>query len=258
MAQALAQGIANSEKFAEAQVYFFDPSDESAEKFAQVHSAAMRCSDLESVTAKCQTLLLAVKPQIMPSVLAALKSHVNENHLVASVAAGIGIETYKSELNIERVVRVMPNTPCLIGKGMSGVAVSKSASESDRDVVVDLMSAVGQVMVVDESQLDAVTGMSGSGPAYVFNFIEALMDGGVACGLSVHQARMLAVQTVLGAAGLVESSSDQTPSELTAQVTSPGGTTLAGLKALEDGGFKKIVESAVIAARDRSIQLAAT
>eukprot|EP00956_Cyclotella_meneghiniana_P045425 scaffold368165_cov83-Cyclotella_meneghiniana.AAC.6 len=177
--------------------------------------------------------------------------------VIISIAAGITLETLEKALPGRRVVRVMPNTPCLVGEAACGFALGTLATDEDRTLVKTLLDAVGLSMEVSETLLNAVTGLSGSGPAYVFQFIEALSDGGVRAGLPRNVATMLAAQTVKGAAEMVLSTGKH-PGQLKDAVTSPGGTTIAGVEALEKGGFRATTISAVTAATKRSMQLGGT
>lgn len=174
--------------------------------------------------------------------------------VIISIAAGVTLAALESALPGHRVVRVMPNTPCLVGEAACGFALGSLATENDRNLVSSLLSAVGVSVEVAEGLLDAVTGVSGSGPAYVFQFIEALSDGGVRAGLPRAVATRLAAQTVKGAAEMVLKTGKH-PGELKDAVTSPGGTTIAGVEALEKGGFRAATISAVTAATKRSMQL---
>ena len=176
--------------------------------------------------------------------------------LVISIMAGVTISRIQELTQAKRVVRVMPNTPCLVGEGASGIAAGAGADADDIKRVSQLLQSVGTVVEVAEEQMDAVTGVSGSGPAYVFRFIESLIEGGVAEGLSRDVAATLAVQTVLGAAKLVVETGED-PAVLRDRVTSPGGTTLAALNSLEADGFDRAIVSAVAAAVARSKELAA-
>lgn len=200
-------------------------------------------------------VVLAIKPQQMSGVLAELKSLLNSQHLVISIAAGVPIKSLLAGLGEStRVVRVMPNTPCLVGASASGFAIGGAASRDDATLVEKLLSSVGIAVAVDEKLLDAVTGLSGSGPAYVYQIIEALSDGGVRVGLPRDVATKLAAQTVLGAAKMVLETG-QHPGQLKDVVTSPGGTTIAGLHALERGGLRAALMNAVEAATNRSKEL---
>jgi pyrroline-5-carboxylate reductase len=188
-------------------------------------------------------------------VLTGLRSKFTTNHLLISIAAGVTLAKLESALPPgARVIRVMPNTPALVGRAASAFALGKCATPADGELARRLLSAVGIAFQVKEPLLDAVTGLSGSGPAYVFQFIEALSDGGVAAGLPRDLATKLAAQTVLGAAKMVLETG-QHPGALKDQVTSPGGTTIEGLHELEKGRMRAIVMSAVRAATEKSKKL---
>lgn len=177
------------------------------------------------------------------------------SHLLISIAAGITLAAIEAKVHTSvRVVRVMPNTPSLVGQGATAIALGKYASREDEAFALELFNAVGSAYAVEEKVLDAVTGLSGSGPAYVFLFIEALADGGVRAGLPRAVALALAVQTVKGAATMVQETGVH-PGELKDRVTSPGGTTITGVHALERGGFRGTVMDAVMEASKRSAEL---
>lgn len=255
MAQAIGRGIAGSSGIAEMPARFFDPDDAAAGGFSTGHPDAIRVASAAELAGQCRLLVLAVKPQVMPEVLADLQPVVESGHLVVSVAAGVTLATLGQRLSTERLIRAMPNTPCLIGRGMTALAAAPAASAADRERVRIMFDAVGDVVEVDESRIDAVTGLSGSGPAYVFSFIESLIAGGVEAGLEESLARQLALQTVLGAGQLMRATG-KSAAELRHQVTSPGGTTLAGLEALHQAGFARAVTAAVSAATHRAGELA--
>ena len=175
--------------------------------------------------------------------------------LFISIAAGVTITAIEEALGSDaRVIRVMPNTPALIGQGASAYALGTHATASDSELAASLLASVGTVAEVPEKLLDAVTGLSGSGPAYVYTIIEALADGGVLCGLPKDKAVQLAAQTVAGAANMVLSTGEH-PAALRDQVTSPGGTTIAGLQTIEAGNLRATLIDAVEAACSRSKQL---
>lgn len=206
------------------------------------------------VAAACDVLILAVKPQNVADVLAELKPALAPRHLVISIAAGVTLAQLAAGLGDGvRLVRVMPNTPCLVGASASGYAV-KSADGADAAIVARLFGAVGKAVRVAEPQLDAVTGLSGSGPAYVYVMIEALADGGVKAGLPRDVAVALAAQTVLGAAKMVLDTGTH-PAALKDAVASPGGTTIAGLHALERAGVRAALMDAVETATRRATEL---
>ncbi|MGD1087112.1 MAG: pyrroline-5-carboxylate reductase [Verrucomicrobiota bacterium] len=200
-------------------------------------------------------LILATKPDQVGGVLSEIHDGFTKNHLLISIAAGVTISKLENLLPAAaRVIRVMPNTPALVGEGAAGFALGESATAMDGELAKKLLSAVGVAFQVKESLLDAVTGLSGSGPAYVYQFIEALSDGGVAAGLPCDIATKLAAQTVLGAARMVLETG-QHPGALKDQVISPGGTTIEGLHALEKGKLRATVMSAVRAATEKSKKL---
>jgi pyrroline-5-carboxylate reductase len=203
-----------------------------------------------------EVLILSVKPADIPGLLddtvvpAAREQGLD--FLTISVAAGVTIRSIREKLGDgARICRVMPNTPVLIGEGMSAYSLSDSCSPADAGLVERIFSACGRVVGVDENLMDAVTGLSGSGPAFVYSFIEALAEGGVSSGLSYKAALDLAAQTVVGAAKMVQETGEH-PSVLRSRVMSPGGTTVAGLRALERGAFRDAVMSAVAEAAARS------
>jgi len=198
-------------------------------------------------------VLIAVKPQHVPDVAASLAGTGTQR--VLSIAAGVTIASLEGWLDDgTRVVRCMPNTPALVGKGAAGLAAGTTATEADLNWASSILSAVGTATVFPESQLDAVTGLSGSGPAYLFLVAEAMTAAGIDVGLSPDDANTLARQTLLGAATLLADSPDD-PAQLRANVTSPGGTTAEGIKALEAAGVRDAFLDAIRAATARSIEL---
>lgn len=262
MATALAAGFVR-ELLTPGQICGFDPSESARQKFAEaIGTGATVSPDLASIVQDATVIVLAVKPQVMSEALKSLSRTCRTADwnsasapLAVSVAAGITLQKLSDGLpSGSRLVRVMPNTPCLIGRGASGIAAGSTATAADLSLVKDLLQTVGIVETVPESLLDAVTGLSGSGPAYVFQLIEALSDGGVKMGLPRATATRLAAQTVAGAAEM-QLSTGQHPAVLKDSVTSPGGTTIAGLHALESGGFRAALINAVEAATLRSKQL---
>lgn len=203
-----------------------------------------------------EVVILAIKPQHVEGVLDQIEPAITPDKLVISIMAGI--PTLKIEANLVsgcRVVRAMPNTPALIGAGATAVSAGRKASADDLDLARQIFAMVGVAVTVEEKLMDAVTGLSGSGPAYVFTFIEALSDAGVKTGLPRDVAAQLAAQTVLGSARMAVETGEH-PSLLREKVTSPGGTTIAALHALENGCFRGTIMSAVEAACTRSKELA--
>lgn len=258
MATALASGFVR-EIVTPAQIIGSDPSDESRSAFSSaVGAGVIVASSPEECLAAAQIIFLAVKPQMMKAAISDLLDALDSNQLVVSIAAGTSIQTLEALLpSRQRVVRVMPNTPCLVGKGASGISPGTHATEDDVTTICRLLQTVGIVESVPEHLLDAVTGLSGSGPAYVFQMIEALSDGGVKVGLPRQTATRLAAQTLVGAAELLLQTEEH-PGVLKDAVTSPGGTTIAGIQALEQAGLRAALIDAVEAATNRSKELGAS
>jgi len=254
MAEALAKGFIAKGIVRSEQVHAYDISEARRELFANVLKVNVHESNDSAVKA-AQVVLLAVKPQYLTSTMQTVKPENWEGKLVVSIAAGVTIATLKSVLPASsKVVRIMPNTPCLVGESASAIAVSKEVTPEEQDIVKSLFDTVGVTISVDETYLDAVTGLSGSGPAYVFLTIEALSDGGVRAGLPRQVATKLAAQTVMGAAKMVLETGRH-PGELKDMVTSPAGTTIAGVHALEDHGIRAAFIDAVHKATMRSKEL---
>ena len=254
MATALAKGFVNAEMVFPREITAADPFDAARKHFADETGANIAASNRE-VADSARVLILATKPDQVGAVLAEISGTFTKKHLLISIAAGVTIARLEGGLPAgARVIRVMPNTPALVGAGASAFALGKSATAADGELAQKLLSAVGLALPVKESLLDAVTGLSGSGPAYVYQFIEALSDGGVAAGLPRDIATRLAAQTVLGGAKMVLETG-QHPGTLKDQVTSPGGTTIEGLHELEKGRLRGVVMSAVRAATEKSKKL---
>lgn len=257
MATALARGCVASGLAEDAGVIASDPSESARQAFEEAVAGAKTTDNNAEVLSEGATIVLAVKPQKMDEALATLRQAVEPRHLLVSIAAGVTLDRLAAGLPAgTRLIRVMPNTPCLVGMGASAFARGKSATEEDARLVAQLLGAVGEVDEVDEHLLDAVTGLSGSGPAFVYTAIEALAAGGVRAGLPAELALKLAVQTTRGAAEMIRQTA-QTPETLRDQVTSPGGTTVAGLRSLASGGFSETLGGAVEAATQRSKELGA-
>lgn len=255
MATALIEGMLRA-KLAEATaITASDPAPAARSALAASSGIAVVESNLE-VAGQSDVIVLAVKPQTMVQALEALRPVVTAEHLVVSVAAGTTIATIADVLGSDRrVIRVMSNTPALVGQGASAFALGPGVTAGDEALVKSLLEGVGVAVAVPESLLDAVTGLSGSGPAFVYLMIEALSDGGVRAGLPRDVATLLAAQTVLGAARMVLDTGLH-PGVLKDQVASPGGTTIAGLHALEQAGVRGAFMDAVLAASRRAAELA--
>lgn len=255
MATALATGFTRELVKAD-RIYGADPFEASRNQFRDTVGDAVTVAATAADCLKhADIIFLSVKPQMMQSVLQDIRSLLTDNRLVVSIAAGVNIATLESWLPEEcRLVRVMPNTPCLIGRGASGVSRGSHATEADERAITELLQTVGLVENVPEKLLDAVTGLSGSGPAYAFQIIEALSDGGVKVGLPRDVATRLAAQTLAGAAEMVLQTGEH-PGALKDAVTSPGGTTIAAIHEMEQGGVRAALMNAVEAATAKSIEL---
>lgn len=256
MATALIRGMIRAGTTDAASVSASDPDEASRAALAKETGVEVTDSN-RAVAERSDVLVLAVKPQSMSRVFEQIRQVVRPEQLVISIAAGVSMATLASGLgSVRRLVRVMPNTPSLLGAGASGYCLGPHATADDEEIVRSCLVSVGMAYRVPESLLDAVTGLSGSGPAFVYVIIEALSDGGVRVGLPREVATALAAQTVMGAARMVLETGEH-PGVLKDQVTSPGGTTIAGLHALERGGIRAALIDAVQAATLRSAELAA-
>jgi pyrroline-5-carboxylate reductase len=254
MATALAKGFIRAGLVAPKQVFGSDVVSAARVAFGKTTGARIVTANTK-VSELASALILAVKPDQTAGVLDEIRDSFTPRHLLISIAAGVTTAKLESALPPRaRVIRVMPNTPALVGASATGFALGKSATRADGDLAQRLFSAVGVAFQLKETLLDAVTGLSGSGPAYVYQFIEALSDGGVAAGLPRDVATKLAAQTVLGAAKMVLDTG-QHPGTLKDMVTSPGGTTIEGLHELEKGKLRGTVMSAVRAATEKSRKL---
>ena len=254
MARALASGFVRAGFVASKDVFVADVFAVAANDFAQQISGAIICENNAEVVRNSDVVFLAVKPQSVSQVASGVSKSFGEDKLLVSICAGVTVATLQQQLGAHRLIRVMPNTPCLVGAGASAFCLGGHASDDDADLVRKLLGAVGVVVQLAETQLNAVTGLSGSGPAFVYQVIEALSDAGVCVGLSRDVAQSLATQTVLGAAKMVAETSEH-PAVLKDRVASPGGTTIAGLRALESAGLRAALMDAVVAATERSNEL---
>jgi len=254
MATALAKGFVRAEIVFPREIIASARSAATRKCFA-TETGAKPTSANSDVLKFANVIILGVKPVQVAELLSEQRDNFTKQHLLISIAAGVTLAKLENLLPAgTRVIRVMPNTPALVGEAASAFALGKSATAADGELAKKLLSAVGLALQVKESLLDAVTGLSGSGPAYVYQFIEALSDGGVAAGLPRDIATKLAAQTVLGGAKMVLETG-QHPGALKDQVTSPGGTTIEGLHALERGKLRATVISAVHAATEKSKKL---
>lgn len=254
MATALAKGFIQAGLVKPADLVASDPVEAARAHFAQETGAQVKPSNVE-VFKNAMVVFLAVKPNQVNGVLAEIRAYFTEQHLLISIAAGVPLGRLEGSLpSNARLIRVMPNTPATVGASASAYALGKSATKADGELANKLLSAVGVAYELSEGLLDAVTGLSGSGPAYAFLMIEALGDGGVAAGLPRDIATKLAAQTLLGSARMVLESGLH-PGVLKDMVTSPGGTTIEGLHELEKGKVRAALISAVRAAAEKSRKL---
>jgi pyrroline-5-carboxylate reductase len=245
----LAAGVCDSDA-----LWASDPVAARRDRLKSLFSIRVGAENRQAVT-WADIVILAVKPQSLPTVLTEIGADLNRV-LVISIAAGVTIQSIASQASPgTRIIRAMPNTPALVREGITALAWAEEVREEDSLVARTIFEAVGRVIPVEERLMDAVTGLSGSGPAYVFLVLEALADGGVKMGLPRQTAELLAVQTVLGAARMVLETGTH-PATLKDRVASPGGTTIAGLHQLEQGKFRATLMGAVEAATKRSQELA--
>ena len=253
MAEAMVGGLLSGQVSSAESIWATDPIAERRDRLKSQYGILVGSSNREAI-AWADVAVLAVKPQMIPAVLSELGPML-AHALVITIAAGVTIRTIAEGAGgTARVVRAMPNTPAVVREGMTALSMGAGVSDDDVRLVRSIFESVGLVVMVEERLLDAVTGLSGSGPAYVFQAIEALADGGVMMGLPRQTAELLAAQTVLGAARMVLASGEH-PAQLKDRVASPGGTTIAGLHRLEQGAFRATLMAAVEAATMRSKEL---
>jgi pyrroline-5-carboxylate reductase len=254
MAEALVKGLLHAKVVPPEGIIVSDVKAERLAHFATEHGVKTTQDNHELVRAS-DVIVLSVKPQVIDKVLGLIGPDVTAGKLVVSVAAGVPVSAIEARLpEGTHVVRTMPNTPATVQAGATAISAGTHATEDDLEVARALFAAVGRVVTLDETLLDAVTGLSGSGPAYVMLMIEALADGGVKVGLHRDTALLLAAQTVYGSAKLLLDTGEH-PGRLKDMVTSPGGTAIAGLHTLESGGLRRTLIDAVEAATNRSVQL---
>ncbi len=253
MAAAMVRGIIRNGVFAANEIACTSAPDGTAESLAE--QTGIRCThDWEDLLKEASWVVLACKPQQLKSLPEEL-AHLTQGRKVLSILAGTTLQRLRDAFpQSANIIRCMPNTPGMIGMGITAYSPLQQLEEEDAAQVRAMLQALGEVVSLPESLLDAVTGLSGSGPAYVFEFIAALRDGGIAAGLDEETAYKLALKTVQGAAALLEAV-PETPETHRKWVSSPGGTTLAGLKVMEDAGFRLILQRTIQAATDRSREL---
>ena len=254
MAEALGGGFSNSGIVPWENMYCTDPWQPRLDLFSSFGANA--CKDNCELAKNSDVIFIAVKPYAAATVLKEISKELTKDKIVISICAGVTLETLENAIHGKDVpvVRVMPNTPCLVGACAAALARGKFVTDEQADLALKLMQSVGVCVVVQEKLLDAVTGVSGSGPAYIYQVIEAMSDGGVLCGLPRDVSTKLAAQTVMGAAKMVLEKGTH-PGQLKDNVTSPGGTTIAAVHELEKGGVRNSFINAVKAAAERSKEL---
>ena len=255
MAEALIKGLLSSFKPEEISVYDIDKERIryiDANYHVVTYATVPGCNDNQGIVDFSDIVVLAIKPQLVPGIIKELR--VPANKLLISIAAGITLGSLEKAFPGVPIVRVMPNNPALVGAGIAAIALGKSAKKEHGELANKIFKSVGEVIMVEEKNMDAVTGLSGSGPAYVYLMIEALASAGEELGIAKKEAEKLAVQTVLGAAKTMQETG-KSAKELREMVTSPGGTTVEGLKVLEKRKFSEAIVSAVKAAAEKSKKL---
>lgn len=253
MGEAILSRLLQQKVYVPEEIVVSEPVAERREYLKREYQIQVTGNNAEAAIAS-EVLVLAIKPQVFGAVAAEFKTfNLMVRPLVLSILAGVSLETLTAGLDYP-VVRAMPNTPAIVGQGITAITPSKLVSPEQLELAKQIFSAVGQVVEVPEYLMDAVTGLSGSGPAFVALMVEALADGGVLAGLPRNIAQQLALQTVRGTAELLQDSGLH-PAQLKDRVTSPGGTTIAGVATLEAHGFRSGVIEAVKAAQERSAEL---
>lgn len=254
MGEALIRGLMESGLTEAAHIIVAEPAA-SRRDYLETNYQVRTTESTAELAGASQVIILAVKPQVMEPVLTLYREYLSDQHLLISIAAGVTLSQMERCLSEQmRIIRVMPNTPALVLAGASAISGNKNASREDMAVCSQIFSAVGTCVEVPESLLDAVTGLSGSGPGYVFTFLEAMIDGGVLAGIPRPLAEQLALQTLYGSAKLAMESGEPA-AVLKGRVTSPGGTTIAGLQVMERDGLRGTMMAAIKAATDRSKEL---
>jgi pyrroline-5-carboxylate reductase len=253
MAEAIIKGILRSQKpETRSQILVSEPREDRRKYLQQTYGIQTTGSNRE-VASTCNIIILAVKPQNVDSVLNEISDLITDEKTVVSIAAGITLSYLQSKLKTKKLIRVMPNTPAIVQEGMSVMSLCECFSDKDIAAVREIFMSVGQVLTMPEKYMDAVTALSGSGPAFIALFIECLIDAGANMGLSRDNASELAIQTLIGTAKLIDTG--MSPEKLRKMVTSPGGTTAAGLKVFEQKGLRGIVAEALQTALKRAEEL---
>lgn len=252
MAEALIKGIRGHGRGVRDEIFVSERREDRRKYLEQSYGIHATSSNKE-VAVLCNIIILAVKPQNMEEVLDEISPDINEEKTVVSIAAGITLAFLSSRLKTKKLIRVMPNTPALVQKGMTVMSLCECFSDTDMATVREILMSIGELIVLPEKYMDAVTALSGSGPAFIAAFVEAMTEAGIKLGLSDDNASRLSVQTAIGTAKLLETGIP--PSKLREMVTSPGGTTAAGLSVFHDQALKDMVSTALKAAKNRAEEL---
>jgi len=259
MAEAIIKGVRSQvglnsyrESGVRREILVSEPREDRRKLLEKFYGVKTTASNIE-VASSCNIIILAVKPQNINAVVNEISEAVTADKTVVSIAAGITLEYLSSRMKTKKLVRVMPNTPALVQKGMTVMSLCECFSDRDIDVIREIFMSIGEVLTLPEKYMNAVTAVSGSGPAFIAYFIEAMIEGGIKTGLNKDDAFTLAVRTAVGTAQLLDSG--MSPSKLREMVTSPGGTTAAGLMAFEQKGFRDTVTFAIEAAKNRADEL---
>ena len=253
MATAMVAGILRKKLYEPEELACFGAPDGSAEALS-LKTGIRHLPNLEDLLSDCETIVLAFKPQQL-SQTGPEHARLSEGKLVLSILAGATLQRLENKFpHARNIIRAMPNTPGQIGAGITCYSTKSELDGNDREKVENILDSMGPVIPLEEEYLDAVTALSGSGPAYVFEFVAALRDGGIEAGLEAEVAERLSLETILGAARLL-ARSGETPETLRERVSSPGGTTLAGLEIMKKGNFRQLMADTVVAAKNRSREL---
>jgi len=257
MGEALLTGLLNKNVFKNENITISEKQEERSKYLKQKYPQTILTKDNQSLVKNSSVIILAVKPQDMESLLKEIPAFLNDSHLIISIAAGIKISFIERIIQKSiPIIRAMPNLPALIGRGISAYSTSgknKTIEKILDDTAEKILGSLGKVIKLEEDKMDTVTALSGSGPAYVFYMLEAMIDAGVKLGITEAQAKELSVQTIIGAAKMIEKGED--PATLRKKVTSPKGTTEAALKVLIDNKWKEILTQAIENAKARSEEL---
>jgi pyrroline-5-carboxylate reductase len=252
MAEAIIKGVRSQESGVRRDIFVSEPKEDRRKHLEQTYGVKTTPDNREAASSS-NIIILAVKPQNMAAVLDEISDLVTDEKTVVSIAAGITLSYLQSKLKTKKLVRVMPNTPALVQEGMSVLSLCECFSDKDIAAVREIFMSIGKVLTLPEKYMNAVTALSGSGPAFIALFIEGMIEGGVKMGLDMDNASELVIQTLIGTAKLLDTG--MPPAKLREMVTSPGGTTAAGLKVFDENGLKGIVIEALQAAQKRAEEL---